>query len=230
VVVDGQTAVPLQPAQDFKRLGDGDTGPNTGGVGAYTPLDWTPSSLVDDVMASVVEPLLAEMDKRGTPFSGLLYVGLAMTAAGPKVIEFNCRFGDPETQVLLPLLETPLAGLLHAAAVGRLAEQPTLVWRDGASVCVVIASEGYPVAPKTGDVISGADRDGVVHAGTVRDQSNGTLRSAGGRVLCCVGTGDTLASARAAAYEIVDGISLPGSQHRGDIASEAIAGTVRIPV
>ncbi|HEY1489306.1 MAG TPA: phosphoribosylamine--glycine ligase [Micromonosporaceae bacterium] len=229
VVTDGVTAVPLVPAQDFKRIGDGDTGPNTGGMGAYAPLDWTPESLVDDVMASVVTPTLAEMTRRGTPFAGTLYVGLAITAKGAKVIEFNCRFGDPETQVVLALLETPLAGVLQAAAAGRLAEMPPLQWRDGSAVTVVIASEGYPVAPKYGDVISGADRDGVLHAGTVRDPSDGTLRSAGGRVLCCMGTGDSLAVARAAAYEIVDGISLPGSQHRGDIASAAIAGQVRIP-
>ncbi len=132
VVTDGEAALPLLPAQDFKRIGDGDTGPNTGGMGAYAPLPWAPAGLVDEVMRDVVHPTLAEMRRRGTPFAGLLYVGLAITAAGPRVIEFNARFGDPETQVVLALLETPLGGLLHAAATGTLAEHPPLRWRDGA--------------------------------------------------------------------------------------------------
>jgi phosphoribosylamine--glycine ligase len=134
VVTDGEAAVPLQPAQDFKRVGDGDSGPNTGGMGAYTPLDWAPADLVDQVLASTVHPTLAEMRRRGTPFSGLLYVGLALTKAGPRVIEFNARFGDPETQVVLALLDTPLAGVLHAAATGTLAALPPLRWRPGAAV------------------------------------------------------------------------------------------------
>ena len=230
VVTDGKIGVPLMPAQDFKRIGDGDEGPNTGGMGAYAPLDWAPKDLVDDVMATVVAPTLAEMSRRGVPFTGVLYVGLALTAAGPKVIEFNCRFGDPETQVVLALLETPLAGLLHAAALGALGEQPPLRWRDESAVTVVIASSGYPQVPQTGDLISGADRDGVLHAGTARAPEDGTLRSAGGRVLCCLGTGPTLAAARAAAYEIVDGISLAGSQHRGDIALAAVSGEVHVPI
>src|SRR5437763_16492775 len=181
VVTDGTTAVPLVPAQDFKRIGDGDTGPNTGGMGAYAPLPWAPPSLVDDVMATVVRPTLAELRRLGAPFAGLLYVGLAITADGPKVIEFNCRFGDPETEVVLPLLETPLAGLLHAAATGALADHPPLRWRPGAAVTVVVAAAGYPAAARTGDPIEGADRPGIYHAGTRR--VDGRLVAAGGRVL-----------------------------------------------
>ncbi len=180
-------------------------------------------------MADVVRPTLAEMTRRDAPFSGALYVGLALTATGPKVIEFNCRFGDPDSQVVLALLETPLAGVLEAAATGTLASLPPLQWRDGSAVNVVIASAGYPIAPRTGDVILGAERDGVLHAGTTR-AADGTLRSDGGRVLNCMGIGDSLAAARAAAYELVDGISLAGSQHRGDIASAAIRGDVTVPV
>ncbi|MET7819810.1 phosphoribosylamine--glycine ligase [Micromonospora zamorensis] len=229
VVTDGEAALPLLPAQDFKRLGDGDTGPNTGGMGAYAPLAWAPPGLVDDVMRDVVHPTLAEMRRRGTPFPGLLYVGLAITAAGPRVIEFNARFGDPETQVVLALLETPLGGLLHASATGTLAEHPPLRWRDGSAVTVVLASAGYPVAPRTGDVITGADRPGIIHAGTVRRASDGALLSAGGRVLCGTATGSDLAAARDAAYALVDGVELAGSQHRTDIAAAAIDGRITIP-
>ncbi|MEU5551727.1 MULTISPECIES: phosphoribosylamine--glycine ligase [unclassified Micromonospora] len=229
VVTDGEAAVPLLPAQDFKRVGDGDSGPNTGGMGAYAPLPWAPSDLVDDVMRDVVHPTLVEMRRRGTPFAGLLYVGLAITADGPRVIEFNARFGDPETQVVLALLETPLAGLLHAAATGTLAEHPPLRWHDGAAVTVVVAAEGYPAPPRTGDVITGADRPGVIHAGTARRAADGALLSAGGRVLCGTATGPDLAAARDAAYELVRGITLAGSHHRGDIASSAIDGRITLP-
>ncbi|MGW4498697.1 phosphoribosylamine--glycine ligase [Micromonospora sp. NPDC004336] len=229
VVTDGEAAVPLLPAQDFKRVGDGDTGPNTGGMGAYAPLPWAPPGLVDEVMRDVVHPTLAEMARRGTPFAGLLYVGLAITADGPRVIEFNARFGDPETQVVLALLETPLAGLLHAAATGTLAAHPPLRWRDGAAVTVVVAAEGYPAAPRTGDVISGAERPGVIHAGTARRAADGALLSAGGRVLSCTATGPDLAAAREAAYELVRGVDLPGSHHRTDIASAAAEGRITIP-
>ncbi|MGN9774927.1 phosphoribosylamine--glycine ligase [Micromonospora sp. H33] len=229
VVTDGEAAVPLLPAQDFKRVGDGDSGPNTGGMGAYAPLPWAPPGLVDEVMRDVVHPTLAEMRRRGTPFAGLLYVGLAITAAGPRVIEFNARFGDPETQVVLALLETPLAGLLHAAATGTLADHPPLRWRDGAAVTVVVAAEGYPAKPRTGDVITGADRPGVIHAGTVRGAADGALLSAGGRVLCGTATGPDLAAAREAAYELVRGIELAGSHHRTDIAAAAVEGRIRIP-
>ncbi|WP_091282744.1 phosphoribosylamine--glycine ligase [Micromonospora haikouensis] len=229
VVTDGEAALPLLPAQDFKRVGDGDAGPNTGGMGAYAPLPWAPPGLVDEVMADVVHPTLAEMRRRGTPFSGLLYVGLAMTAAGPRVIEFNARFGDPETQVVLALLETPLGGLLHAAAAGTLADHPPLRWRDGAAVTVVVAAGNYPGTPRTGDVITGADRPGVIHAGTARRAADGALLSAGGRVLCGTATGPTLAAARDAAYELVGGIGLAGSHHRTDIAAAAVDGRIMIP-
>ncbi|NES26055.1 phosphoribosylamine--glycine ligase [Micromonospora terminaliae] len=228
VVTDGEAALPLLPAQDFKRVGDGDTGPNTGGMGAYAPLPWAPPGLVDEVMRDVVHPTLAELRRRGAPFVGLLYVGLAITAAGPRVIEFNARFGDPETQVVLALLETPLGGLLHAAATGTLAAHPPLRWRDGAAVTVVVAAEGYPAAPRTGDVITGADRAGVIQAGTRRD-ADGTLRSAGGRVLCGTATGPDLAAARDAAYQVVRGIELAGAHHRSDIAGLAIEGRITIP-
>jgi phosphoribosylamine--glycine ligase len=221
VVTDGTAAVPLLPAQDFKRIGDGDTGPNTGGMGAYAPLPWAPPNLVEDVMATVVEPTLAEMRERGTPFAGLLYVGLVLTPT-PKVIEFNCRFGDPETEVVLPLLETPLAGLLAAAATGRLAGHAPLRWRDAAAVTVVIASAGYPATSTHGDVIEGADGvPGMLHAGTARRRSDGALIAAGGRVLACTATGPTLEDARRAAYRLVDGVTLAGSQHRRDIALAA---------
>ncbi|MEU4639760.1 phosphoribosylamine--glycine ligase [Micromonospora sp. NPDC023814] len=228
VVTDGEAAVPLLPAQDFKRVGDGDTGPNTGGMGAYAPLPWAPPGLVDEVMRDVVHPTLAEMARRGTPFAGLLYVGLAITADGPRVIEFNARFGDPETQVVLALLETPLAGLLHAAATGTLAGHPPLRWRDGAAVTVVVAAEGYPAAPRTGDVISGAECPGVIHAGTRRD-ADGALLSSGGRVLCATATGADLAAARDAAYALVAGVELAGSHHRTDIAAAAVEGRITIP-
>jgi phosphoribosylamine--glycine ligase len=227
VVTDGQAAVPLLPAQDFKRIGDGDTGPNTGGMGAYAPLPWAPPSLVDDVMSTVVGPTLTEMDRRGTPFSGLLYVGLVLTPAGPKVIEFNCRFGDPETQPVLALLDTPLAGVLHAAAEGRLAEHPPLRWRPGFAVTVVVASAGYPGTPRVGDAIVGAEAPGVFHAGTARSV-DGTLVSAGGRVLACTATGDSLAAARDGAYALVGGVSMAGAQYRRDIAADAIEGRLTI--
>lgn len=218
VVTDGEAAVPLIPAQDFKRIGDGDTGPNTGGMGAYTPLPWASDSLVPAVMSTIVEPTLAAMRDLGTPFQGLLYVGLAITSTGPKVIEFNARFGDPETQSVLPLLASPLGELLYAAAAGKLADHPPLRWREGASVTVVIATAGYPEAPRSGDVITGAE--GLIHAGTRLDES-GVLRSAGGRVLCATATGPDLATARAGAYELVARVHMDGAQFRSDIAEAA---------
>ena len=229
VVTDGEAAVPLMPAQDFKRVGDGDTGPNTGGMGAYAPLDWAPPGLVDEVMETVAHPTLAEMRRRGTPFGGLLYVGLALTKAGPRVIEFNARFGDPETQVVLALLETPLAGLLHAAATGTLAGHPPLRWHPGAAVTVVLASAGYPVSARSGDVISGGERAGIIHAGTARRAADGALVSAGGRVLCGTATGPDLAAAREAAYALVDGVTLEGAHRRSDIALAAVEGRVHLP-
>lgn len=229
VVTDGVTALPMLPAQDFKRIGDGDTGPNTGGMGAYTPLPWAPSGLVDEVMASVVHPTLAELRGRDATFAGLLYVGLAITKAGPKVIEFNARFGDPETEAVLALLATPLAGLLFAAATGTLSAHGPLRWHDGAAVTVVVAAENYPGTPRTGDVITGADRAGVLHAGTARRAGDGALISAGGRVFACTGVGADLTAARVAAYSIVDGIAFDGAQHRTDIALAAAEGRQILP-
>ena len=224
-VTDGRTVVPLLPAQDFKRIGDDDTGPNTGGMGAYAPLPWLPDGLTGEIVRTVAQPTVDELARRGTPFAGLLYVGLAMTSRGPRVVEFNARFGDPETQVVLALLETPLAGLLHAAATGTLADHPPLRWRDGAAVTVVVAAAGYPDTPRTGDVISGAEQPGVIHAGT-RRRDDGAIVSAGGRVLSATATGPTLAAARDAAYALVDKIELPGGQHRTDIALRAVRGEV----
>ncbi|MBB1243776.1 phosphoribosylamine--glycine ligase [Streptomyces durbertensis] len=227
-VTDGETVVPLQPAQDFKRAHDNDEGPNTGGMGAYSPLPWADPKLVDEVLASVLQPTVDELRRRGTPFSGLLYAGLAITSRGVRVIEFNARFGDPETQVVLARLRTPLAGLLHAAATGRLAAFPALRWDEGAAVTVVVAAENYPASPRTGDVVDGladvAAQDGpeayVLHAGT-RADADGRVVSAGGRVLSVTATGADLAVARERAYRAVDRISLPGSHHRSDIALRA---------
>ncbi|HEV8566286.1 MAG TPA: phosphoribosylamine--glycine ligase [Actinoplanes sp.] len=229
VVTDGTAAVPLMPAQDFKRVGDNDEGPNTGGMGAYAPLPWAPANLVERVMTETVRPTLAEMRRRGTPFAGLLYVGLALTPDGPKVIEFNARFGDPETQVVLALLATPLGGLLRAAATGTLAAHPPLRWYEGAAVTVVVASQNYPGTPRTGDVIEGGERPGVIHAGTARRPEDGALVSAGGRVLSVTATGPDLAAAREAAYALVDGITLDGSHHRRDIALAAVQGKIAVP-
>jgi phosphoribosylamine--glycine ligase len=227
-LVDGATVVPLLPAQDFKRVGDGDRGPNTGGMGAYAPLPWASSDLAEELVAEVVAPVAAELHRRGTPFSGLLYAGLALTSAGPAVVEFNCRFGDPETQVVLALLRTPLAGLLHATATGALSGHPPLAWADGAAVTVVVAAEGYPGPPRLGDVITGADGEGVLHAGT-RRRDDGAVVSTGGRVLSVVGTGADLAAARADVYRRLDGVHLAGSHHRTDIAERAAAGEVTVP-
>lgn len=217
---DGVSVLPFEPAQDFKRVGDDDEGPNTGGMGAYTPLPWAPPGLTADVVARVIQPTIDEMRRRGTPFVGLLYAGLALTSRGLKVVEFNARFGDPETQPLLTRLKTPLGGALYAAATGTLADHPPLEWGSGAAVGVVVAAQGYPESPRKGDPITGAEQEGVFHAGTALDEA-GALVSAGGRVLTVVGTGDTLAEARAAAYEKVARIELPGGFSRHDIAKKA---------
>jgi phosphoribosylamine--glycine ligase len=227
-LVDGETVVPLLPAQDFKRVGDDDSGPNTGGMGAYAPLPWAPSGLVDELVAGVVAPVAVELARRATPFSGLLYAGLALTSQGPAVVEFNCRFGDPETQVVLALLRSPLARLLHATASGALAAEPPLQWADGAAVTVVVAAEGYPGPPRLGDVITGAEADGVLHAGT-RRRDDGAVVSGGGRVLSVVGTGSDLAAARDDAYRRLDAVHLAGSHHRTDIALRAVRGEVGAP-
>ena len=223
-VTDGVTAVPLVPAQDFKRARDGDQGPNTGGMGAYAPLPWAPADLVPDMMDRVIQPAVDALARRGTPYRGLLYAGLALTAAGPKVVEFNARFGDPETQVVLDRLGSPLGPMLHAAATGGLAGVAAPQWRPGAAVVVVIAAEGYPEAPVKGDRIHFAERSVVpadayvLHAGTARD-AGGELVSAGGRVLNVVGTGGDVTAARAAAYQLAGTIQMRGGWYRRDIAA-----------
>ncbi|MEV6570616.1 phosphoribosylamine--glycine ligase [Streptomyces sp. NPDC051577] len=229
-ITDGVTVLPLQPAQDFKRALDGDAGPNTGGMGAYSPLPWADPKLVDEVMASVLQPTVDELRHRGTPFSGLLYAGLAITSRGVRVIEFNARFGDPETQVVLARLRTPLASVLLNAARGTLNTEPPLAWHEDAAVTVVIASHNYPETPRTGDPIEGladvAAQDAphayVLHAGTRRDGDS--VVSAGGRVLSVTATGSDLAQARERAYKAVARIRLDGSQHRTDIAAKAAEG------
>ena len=224
-ITDGTTVVPLQPAQDFKRAYDDDDGPNTGGMGAYTPLPWAPDGLVDEVLRTVLQPTVDELARRGTPFSGLLYAGLALTARGVRVIEFNARFGDPETQPLLARLQTPLGGLLYAASTGTLAEQPPLAWSDGSAVAVVLAAENYPASPVTGGVIDGLDTgtaDGtmIIQAGTGLD-AEGRVISTGGRVLAVIGTGPELTTARHAAYAAIAQVQLAGSFYRTDIARRA---------
>ena len=222
-VADGVTAVPLLPAQDFKRARDGDCGPNTGGMGAYTPLAWAPPGLTDEVMDTVIRPALAELRRRGTPYRGLLYAGLALTSRGVRVVEFNARFGDPETQVILDRLATPLSGLLHGAATGDLAAAPRPRWHPGAAVTVVIAAEGYPADPIKGDEIEILDlpeRRGayLLHAGTALT-AEGKLVSAGGRVLNAVGSGPDLATARSNAYAIAERVRMRGGWYRHDIAA-----------
>jgi phosphoribosylamine---glycine ligase len=233
-VTDGVTAVPLLPAQDFKRARDGDQGPNTGGMGAYAPLPWAPAGLAARAMGTVIQPAVDAMRRRGTPYRGLLYAGLALTAAGPKVIEFNARFGDPETQVVLDRLASPLGPLLHAAATGGLAEVAAPQWRPGAAVAVVIAAEGYPEAPAKGDIIILAERTCARAAGTTASSAGadayilqagtalgagGELVSAGGRVLNVVGSGPDVAAARAAAYELAGTVEMRGGWYRRDIAA-----------
>ena len=229
-LADGITATTLLPAQDYKRAHDGDAGPNTGGMGAYAPLPWVPPGLADEVLVTVVRPALDEMARRGTPYAGLLYAGLCLTSAGIKVIEFNARFGDPETQVILDRLDTPLAGLLQAAATRGLAGAGPLSWTPGAAVTVVLAAEGYPGVAMAGDEISGLEdaermpRAYVLHAGT-QTRADGGLVSAGGRVLDVVGTGADLAAARDAAYGAAARIRMRGGWYRTDIASRPASST-----
>jgi phosphoribosylamine--glycine ligase len=226
-VVDGETVVPLLAAQDFKRVGDGDAGPNTGGMGAYAPLPWLPAGVYRDIVSNIVEPVAAELVRRDNAFSGLLYAGLAITSKGPAVIEFNCRFGDPETQAVLALLESPLGQLLNAAATGTLASFGELRWRHGAAVAVVLAAENYPGKPRVGDAIVGSEAGGVLHAGTAR-REDGAVVSSGGRVLSVVGTGKDLAAARSAAYDLLGSIRLPGSHFRTDIGLAAAEGEIEV--
>jgi len=223
-ITDGTAVVPLLPAQDFKRALDGDAGPNTGGMGAYTPLPWAPAGLVEEVTARVLQPTVDEMARRGTPFAGLLYAGLALTRRGVRVVEFNARFGDPETQPLLALLTSPLGVVLKAAADGRLSDVGPLTWSDGAAVAVVVAADGYPAGPRTGDTVHGlADvgrLDGVevLHAGT-RADGEGRVVTSGGRVLAVTAVGKDVADARAKAYDGVALLRIDGSHHRTDIAA-----------
>jgi len=230
-ITDGTTVLPMQPAQDFKRIYDHDQGPNTGGMGAYTPLPWAPDGLVEHVVHTVIQPAVDELRRRGTPFVGLVYAGLALTARGLRVVEFNARFGDPETQPLLALLDSPLGQVLHAAATGRLADHPVLRWRPGAAVAVVLASSGYPGPVRTGDPIAGVDADTatahVIQAGTALD--DGRLVSAGGRVLAVVGVGDDLDQARATAYQRLSEVRLDGAQYRTDIALAAAERRIPTP-
>ncbi len=202
-ISDGTTIVPMQPAQDFKRAHDGDQGPNTGGMGAYSPLPWAPSDIIEDTHKQVLAPMIAEMAARGTPFVGLLYAGLALTDHGTRVIEFNARFGDPETQVLIPLLKTPLATLLYNAATGNL-KGTTLDWNDDSAVTVVLAAEGYPAAPKSGGIITGfsaIDDVQIYHAGTSTTEQG--VVASGGRVLTVTGIGEDLTEARNRAYRAI---------------------------
>jgi phosphoribosylamine--glycine ligase len=220
-LTDGATVYPLIPAQDFKRIHDGDEGPNTGGMGAYTPLTWLPDDLVDEVTRTVLQPTVDEMARRGAPFAGLLYAGLALTPRGVRVVEFNARFGDPETQVLLPLLDSPLSPLLLGAATGTLADVPPPAWKPGAAVTVVMASKGYPESSSKGDAITGVDDlpddVHVIHAGTAIQ--DGELVTAGGRVLAVTGVGQDISHARATAYAGVAAVDFPGAQWRTDIAA-----------
>jgi phosphoribosylamine--glycine ligase len=230
-VTDGVTAVPLLPAQDFKRARDGDQGPNTGGMGAYAPLPWAPGDLAGQTIDRVIQPAIDALARRGTPYRGLLYAGLALTSAGPRVVEFNARFGDPETQVVLDRLGSPVGPLLYAAATGGLAGAAAPEWRPGAAVVVVIAAEGYPEAPVKGDkiifaersVVSAAAEAYVLHAGTAFG-AGGELVSAGGRVLSVVGSGEDVEAARRAAYRLAGTIKLRGGWYRRDIAATGAGG------
>lgn len=233
VLSDGTNVLPLSPAQDFKRIFDNDEGPNTGGMGAYTPLPWLPEGFVEEVVERVARPTITEMARRGTPFVGVLFCGLAVTKRGVRVIEFNARFGDPETQAVLARLRTGLGQLLMAAAKNELAEDIALDWDPRTAVDVVMAAENYPDTPRKGDVISGLDAanalDGVhvAHAGTA--EKDGEIITAGGRVLAVVALGDDLASARELAYKGIDAISWDGAQYRKDIALAAAENRITVP-
>lgn len=233
VISDGQRGLPLAPAQDFKRIFDGDQGPNTGGMGAYSPLPWLPEGFVEEVMERVAQPTIDQMARRGTPFVGVLYCGLALTSRGIRVIEFNARFGDPETQAVLARLRTPLAGLLLAAAKGELPADLALDWDPRSAVDIVLAAENYPETPRKGDAISGLEEAEALadvhvdHAGTAQDGEQ--IITAGGRVLAVVALGATLAEARATAYQAADKISWAGQQKRKDIALAASQNQIRVP-
>jgi phosphoribosylamine--glycine ligase len=220
-ISDGRNVLPMEPAQDFKRAYDFDKGPNTGGMGAYSPLPWAPDDIVDETYEKVLAPVIAEMAARGTPFIGLLYAGLALTDHGIRVIEFNARFGDPETQVLISRLKTPLATLLYKAATDSL-DDAVLEWRDESAVTVVLAAPGYPDAPKVNGVITNIPKIAdtkIFHAGTSQNGEN--LVSTGGRVMTVTGIGADLTQARDRAYRAISQIELSGSFYRSDIALNA---------
>lgn len=233
VISDGSTCLPLSPAQDFKRIFDNDEGPNTGGMGAYTPLPWLPEGFVEDVIERVAQPTVDEMARRGTPFVGVLYCGLAATSRGIRVIEFNARFGDPETQAVLARLRTPLGGVLLAAAKGELPADLALDWDPRTAVDVVMAAENYPGTPRKGDAITGLEAANqresvhVDHAGTTLDGEE--IVTAGGRVLAVVALGENLIEAREAAYAGVRDIAWKGAQYRSDIALAAAENRIQIP-
>lgn len=224
---DGHDVLPLTPAQDYKRIFDGDAGPNTGGMGAYSPLPWLPGGVdafVEEITRTVALPTVRRLEAEGTPFSGLLYCGLIVTSKGVRVIEFNARFGDPETQVVLARLESPLSRYLLASAQGALADLPAPEFSDEPAVIVVVASEGYPGDVTTGRELTGLDAAAevpgvhLVHAATARTDDGGWIAT-GGRVLGVVARGEDFAAARARAYDAVDRIGLEGGQHRTDIAA-----------
>jgi phosphoribosylamine--glycine ligase len=223
---DGHNVLPLEPAQDYKRLGDNDEGPNTGGMGAYSPLPWLADGFVDEVIDTIALPTIRRLAVEQTPFIGLLYCGLIVTENGIRVIEFNARFGDPETQVVLPRLVTPLSGLLFAAATGGLGSLPRPEFSRAVAVTVVLASEGYPDTPITGRPIRGLDTalavDGVTIAHAATGDLNGVLVSTGGRVLSVVATGSDFADARSRVYRALDAIELEGGQYRTDIAARVV--------
>ncbi|HEX4868226.1 MAG TPA: phosphoribosylamine--glycine ligase [Acidimicrobiales bacterium] len=221
-VCDGTDAVVLAPAQDFKRVGDGDAGPNTGGMGAYCPLSWLPEGFEQDILDRFIRPTLAELRRRGIDYRGVLYAGLMVTAEGPKLVEYNIRFGDPDSQVVLLRLTSDLAALLAEAAAGSIRSTPT--YDVGAAVLVVAAAEGYPASSRTGDVIDGLDAaravpGAAVYAAGVGVDEEGRLITAGGRVLNVIGRGPDIAAARAVAYEAIGKLSWPGMHHRTDIAA-----------
>ena len=226
-VSDGQRIVPLSPAQDYKRAFDGDEGPNTGGMGAYSPLPWLEDGFVESVTTTIAQPVVDELAQRGTPFIGLLYCGLIVTEDGVKVIEFNARFGDPETQVVLARLESPLAPLLYAAATEMLDSVEPPRFSDQCALTVVLASEGYPENPVTGRQIVGLDtlptdpHVSIAHAATAWDGSD--LLATGGRVMSVIATGATFADARQSAYDTLESITLEGSHYRRDIALRVVS-------
>jgi phosphoribosylamine---glycine ligase len=231
VLFDGTIAVPLLPAQDFKRIGDQDRGPNTGGMGSYAPMPHVSPAQIDTIMASAVEPLLATLRNRGIDYRGVLYAGLMLGDGGPKVIEYNVRFGDPEAQVVLPLLSCDAAELFMAVATGTLAKIPRPTFSSDAAVCVVLASPGYPESPRTGGAIAGLDASGqsiapvdgvtIFHAGTSRPDPYGSFLTSGGRVLGVTALAPTLSVARTKAYAALEPIRWDGMLVRSDIAARA---------